>query len=75
MDGWVCGCYEFLNVISSSLQNQYSLTRAQQSYKSLVQIHEKNGKDQDLALNPFDGQQAGECSERDLYTRARLCGF
>lgn len=26
------------------LQNQYSLTRAQQSYKSLVQIHEKNGK-------------------------------
>uniref|UniRef100_A0A8D0EX74 Ubiquitin conjugating enzyme E2 Q1 n=3 Tax=Neoaves TaxID=3078114 RepID=A0A8D0EX74_STROC len=24
--------------------NQYSLTRAQQSYKSLVQIHEKNGK-------------------------------
>ncbi|OXB54176.1 hypothetical protein ASZ78_015392 [Callipepla squamata] len=25
-------------------KNQYSLTRAQQSYKSLVQIHEKNGK-------------------------------
>ncbi|XP_042750186.1 ubiquitin-conjugating enzyme E2 Q1-like, partial [Lagopus leucura] len=24
-------------------KNQYSLTRAQQSYKSLVQIHEKNG--------------------------------
>ncbi|GCC41488.1 hypothetical protein chiPu_0025035, partial [Chiloscyllium punctatum] len=23
--------------------SQYSLTRAQQSYKSLVQIHEKNG--------------------------------
>ncbi|EHB07293.1 Ubiquitin-conjugating enzyme E2 Q1 [Heterocephalus glaber] len=28
---------------SSALQSQYSLTRAQQSYKSLVQIHEKNG--------------------------------
>ena len=25
-------------------QSQYSLTRAQQSYKSLVQIHEKNGE-------------------------------
>ncbi|XP_074979172.1 ubiquitin-conjugating enzyme E2 Q1 isoform X1 [Caretta caretta] len=25
-------------------KNQYSLTRAQQSYKSLVQIHEKNGE-------------------------------
>lgn len=25
-------------------QNQYSLARAQQSFKSLVQIHEKNGK-------------------------------
>ncbi|MCV4731893.1 hypothetical protein OFB80_28815, partial [Escherichia coli] len=24
-------------------KSQYSLTRAQQSYKSLVQIHEKNG--------------------------------
>lgn len=27
-----------------SFQNQYNLARAQQSYKSLVQIHEKNGK-------------------------------
>lgn len=27
-----------------SLQNQYNLARAQQSYKSLVQIHEKNGE-------------------------------
>lgn len=26
-----------------SFQNQYNLARAQQSYKSLVQIHEKNG--------------------------------
>lgn len=25
-------------------QNQYNLARAQQSYKSLVQIHEKNGE-------------------------------
>lgn len=25
-------------------QGQYSLARAQQSFKSLVQIHEKNGK-------------------------------
>jgi len=29
--------------VSSSSQGQYSLARAQQSYKSLVQIHEKNG--------------------------------
>lgn len=26
------------------MQNQYNLARAQQSYKSLVQIHEKNGE-------------------------------
>lgn len=26
------------------MQGQYSLARAQQSFKSLVQIHEKNGK-------------------------------
>lgn len=30
--------------MASSPQSQYSLTRAQQSYKSLVQIHEKNGE-------------------------------
>lgn len=30
-------------VIFFSFQNQYNLARAQQSYKSLVQIHEKNG--------------------------------
>jgi hypothetical protein len=29
---------------SSYLQGQYSLARAQQSFKSLVQIHEKNGE-------------------------------
>lgn len=34
------------------LQSQYSLTRAQQSYKSLVQIHEKNGE---LQPGPEDG--------------------
>lgn len=28
----------------SSSQGQYSLARAQQSFKSLVQIHEKNGE-------------------------------
>ncbi|XP_077883605.1 ubiquitin-conjugating enzyme E2 Q1 isoform X4 [Ictidomys tridecemlineatus] len=40
--GYVLGggaiCMELL-----TKQSQYSLTRAQQSYKSLVQIHEKNG--------------------------------
>lgn len=32
------------DLAASSPQSQYSLTRAQQSYKSLVQIHEKNGE-------------------------------
>lgn len=32
---------------SISFQGQYSLARAQQSFKSLVQIHEKNGKGQE----------------------------
>lgn len=31
-------------------QGQYSLARAQQSFKSLVQIHEKNGEDTLLIL-------------------------
>lgn len=31
-------------VLLVSVQNQYNLARAQQSYKSLVQIHEKNGE-------------------------------
>lgn len=35
------GVYVCLFVFS--FQNQYNLARAQQSYKSLVQIHEKNG--------------------------------
>lgn len=33
----------FFMVVFFSFQNQYNLARAQQSYKSLVQIHEKNG--------------------------------
>lgn len=36
-----------LQVVS---QSQYSLARAQQSFKSLVQIHEKNGKRISLPL-------------------------
>lgn len=35
---------DMADVMASSPQSQYSLTRAQQSYKSLVQIHEKNGE-------------------------------
>lgn len=35
-------CFVFLLQVLS--QGQYSLARAQQSFKSLVQIHEKNGK-------------------------------
>lgn len=31
-------------------QGQYSLARAQQSFKSLVQIHEKNGKCQNMSV-------------------------
>ncbi|KAK1891921.1 Ubiquitin-conjugating enzyme E2 Q2, partial [Dissostichus eleginoides] len=34
-------------------KNQYNLARAQQSYKSLVQIHEKNGTVRDRALHVF----------------------
>lgn len=34
----------FIHVVFCGFfQNQYNLARAQQSYKSLVQIHEKNG--------------------------------
>ena len=33
------------------MQNQYNLARAQQSYKSLVQIHEKNGECRCLQFN------------------------
>ncbi|NXI90353.1 UB2Q1 enzyme, partial [Psophia crepitans] len=42
--GW-SSAYSIESVIMqiSATLNQYSLTRAQQSYKSLVQIHEKNG--------------------------------
>lgn len=36
-----CVCVLHFQVVSSG---QYSLARAQQSFKSLVQIHEKNGK-------------------------------
>lgn len=35
----------FTNILYISiLKSQYSLTRAQQSFKSLVQIHEKSGE-------------------------------
>lgn len=37
-------CCVSLTSSSPVLQNQYNLARAQQSYKSLVQIHEKNGE-------------------------------
>lgn len=39
-----CDCCSFPELFPFVFQNQYNLARAQQSYKSLVQIHEKNGK-------------------------------
>lgn len=42
---WIIFSFKYLNHITQALsQGQYSLARAQQSFKSLVQIHEKNGK-------------------------------
>lgn len=39
---WTDVCRDFQSH-NLSMQAQYSLSRAQQSFKSLVQIHEKNG--------------------------------
>ena len=58
-----------LNCYFGFLQNQYSLARAQQSFNSLVQIHEKSGKSQQV----FDGFIYLLNSHLDEGTKLTLC--
>lgn len=65
----------FLYFVINS-QGQYSLARAQQSFKSLVQIHEKNGefvrleRHSFIILMPFDYRMVHATKGRRIMRRA-----
>lgn len=60
-----CNCCSFSELFPLFFsQNQYNLARAQQSYKSLVQIHEKNGKF--TCMRASEARQCGGSLDQSL---------